>query len=364
MIRILRKTPPRRLILFKVCIASLVLSGCMTYVRAPGNHSLSHTRLPMKPDYKGIALILQSAPSADFAFLLARKYPESYVIVVPSNDWTRYDKMYFFREMPVGVGDTVKVSPRDADIPAPMRKLDKYLIFHDMKVISCPQVSSIWTRGATMELAWSQENYETRAPESVFELLYLPLTIISLGSLTPPAPCDFMGQPSVHPVKLVIKINSDYRFGFVSRDNANKGYVMGNCWAMLLAPFLSESAYSYIAMTETDGISSGTHADCLEQMFSDSLVQRFAGVGDVDLQRKRDIEFRSMYEQRGYQLDLTASGERHLVAHKKWPNACYFVDHQQSDGPRYFWIKYNSVDAKNTIVSAGGTNAPIKHEKR
>lgn len=331
-----------------VCLASLLASGCVMVVRHPANHSLSDAHLLTKPNYREVALVLQSPPTADFAFLLARRYPEAYIVVTPSDRWREAHTMYFSGETNTDVrmleakpGDKIRVLRGFTGLDVPIRKslsrqLDKYIIFHQGHVVSCAELSDTWTHGPSIVLSWQRIKISDPAPENqwpLLSLIYAPIALASLGNLTPPLPTNYAGNPAF-PNVLHIVIDGHNKITFMPRERSYKGYQMGWLWAVALIPVTHDGH----SIWQDGGFSSGEYADCLEQMFRDSRVKRVAGRVEWNLEGKRRTEFWTMYEKAGF----------NLISYK------LMADREEPDGPRFMWVSYDRNISKNNLVATWG----------
>lgn len=367
------------------CLILPIVTGCMQFVRHPSNHSLWHTRLPLKPDYKGVVFILQSPPKAEFAFLLAQKYPESFVVVVPSLKYDKRQDMYSYKETDtelralfVSPGDSVFritswITGRDIPITSTtlVRYLEKNLVCHHMKLVSCAKLPQSLTESPCITLTWSNKNREIAIPEDknstplmMYQYLTLVPSLITLGLLTPPIPTTIFGNIN-HPEALDINLDGNENIDFVARDKAFKGYQIGTGWVILFAPFISD--YGYALGEESGGHSPGGWADCLEQMFRHPKVRQLGSATSMSTLHDREEIFRQMYETGGYDLEPKPLWNHvfgnpcYLIPRnpllnirlfiifplieffpQNWPSNCFLKSHQDPKTPSYLWVEYSN----------------------
>ncbi len=329
---------------------SLCVSGCTVTYRGRGNRSIWRTRLPSNPTYKDVVFFLESPPKAEFAFLLAQKYPESYVICSPII--TERGSMYVTRESHVPYewtyakpGDKYvgKINFKRVEIPITSETLSQNLVFHEMKVTSCDRLPDVFQISPHISLFWKPEGPRYSGTNNTPSALMLPYLVAAVFGVNPPEPHHSItghGRQS-----LVVTINQQDQLQFIADDDAERGAMIGFWFYVPISVFFPE--VTAVSMEESSS-SPGGWADCLEKMFSTPAVINAGGSIDSATSLAKSNEFDRQFAKKGFELLPGVNS-----ADSK-PSICLFA----KDGERYFWQGYR--DGYNHLIST----APVGFQLR
>jgi hypothetical protein len=382
----------RDLALPLLCLLLLALAGCTTIARGPGNRSLLHTRLPTKSDFKGVVFVLENPPKAEFAFLLAQQYPNSFIAVMPSEkDPKEYDPFYLSSEskpprtIPASLIKSDTITRKDSfmeprrDVTVRPQALPSILIIHHMLMTGCDQLPETITSESCIRLSWSTttagqaEDTSLQKTNSALERFPLNvlsgLSVITIGLLCPPIPLSNMEQGRYKNMIQILNatVAPERQVSIPARKKSKRGIFLGYAWYLLVSPFVKDDPVHPYFESYPSYRSPGGWADCLEQMFEHSELLHAASNVTSERLAQREAWFKKQFEIKGFVLETIpylspyifhedGRIEIYLVPRNpvvnlylyaffpvlkfgrvKWPGVCVLKDASDPDGPAYHW---------------------------
>lgn len=368
------------------------LVGCMSHCRALSNHSLWHTRLPEKPDFSGVVFILQSPRCAEFAFLLAQRYPESYVVCTPVyNDSALYsmyltdESMCSWKWRKAQTGHLLLrsgESPRT--LPVTEVPLGQTLLFHQMHMSSCEALPELFRKEQLVVLSWPYSSPATspnrsattgeppastwdrirEAKDGAWFLANLPGLIVGVSF---PVRDDSFGAHRGPSWAMDAKIGETEPFRIFTARNAEKEYLIGSFSSILLAPFVSDDPLNCrLTASEGGDFSPGGWANCLEQFFRNPRITSLASSvkperamalksSFSDLLRNQDYRLEPIIHQKSRYLNRV---ERETIDSYS-PNICLFKNENEPSDLLYYWRDSGKT---NVLVTAAEDHDELLHE--
>lgn len=302
--------PSIRPLQFSLCfLLSLSLGGCFTMTaRTSSNRSLWMTRLPDDPDMSGVTFILQDMPKAEFAYLLAQQYPESFVVAQPTRGVLGGSMFYLYNES--NISNEPLAYARGGIREAVRRDLPAMLVFHQMKMVACDPLPEALGGSSCVRLSWAKdkENFKTALSSTrrFFITMQRIPSFLTLGLLFPiPMSVPQISRGTSFGLKeLNVGINASPEYSILAHEDSEAGIYMGGLWSLPLSGFFEDPKDS---LSPSEGFSPGGWADCLEQLFQDEKIRELSATLSPEELNSKAAWFRSQFESDGFSMAVVPS---------------------------------------------------------
>lgn len=283
-------------------LALLSMSGCMAAFRLPGaNRPLWKTRLPAGRGFKGAVIVLAEMPKAEFALLLAEKYPDCFIVAAKPGRQRKEEGFH--------LGDET-AGAREIGLSRAAATPENY-VFHEMRMTAVEEIPEPSPGAPVLRLSWAAEpDVRQRGGQSAsFQnpAIAIP-AVITLGSVWPP-PLPVRSIAGGPYAGMIHRFTANRGEGdsrvYIANPGAERGVVCGLVWSAPMSiltwswgsiPFFEALGSGRVnLLPDRPGIdepetgkSPGAWADCLDKIFHDPEIAEYlaSGAGDGVADRK------------------------------------------------------------------------------
>lgn len=304
------------------------------------NRPLWRTRLPKNKSFRGAVFILEEMPASEFAFLLAERYPQSFVVAMPREKKNGGFASNLWNETDVPFVDIRDIHTEGIPLP-------RCLIFHEMQMTADDHPPAPLPDAPIIRLSWVVNDLNIPPPGlfkgSVRAFLGVP-TYLTGGFLWPPPIPRSVVPTEQSKVRRQQQLNvsSDPASAktFFARQSAEWEFGYGFLWRLPVCLF-SWDEPKLIGWSDP-GYSPGGWADCLEQMFRDDEISRYLESCTDEGITRRTSWFQEHYAKIGYGLERLPKENNYTIR-----SAYGFKD---SHNPNALLIWREFTDGANQLV--------------